>query len=71
MLKIVEAEDLLLDVLPKDLHAIIADIVLRQQNGERIITKVKYTKHASYLNIYEYDKTSWRYILTKQIEIDI
>lgn len=71
MIKVVNAEDLLLEALPKDIHAVIADIVIRQYDGERIVTKIKYTKSASYLNIYEYDPTSWRYILTKQIEIDI
>lgn len=75
MIKIIDAEDLLITlqtdcVTDTKLIPIVADIVLRQQRGEKIITKIKYTKSASYLNIYMYDKTCWRYILTQSIEIN-
>lgn len=76
MIKVFEAEDLLVTlqtdcVTDTELIPIVADVVVRQQNGEKLVTKIRYTKSASFLNVYKYDKTSWRYLLESSTEIQL
>lgn len=52
-----------------DVYKLLHDILIRQQDGEKIILKERTVKSGSYLQVYEYDKYSWRYVLTNKIKV--
>ena len=53
-----------------NLSTILLSIDKKINEGERIILKEKVTKSAVYINIYKYDKFSWKYLLSDSIKVN-
>lgn len=70
MLVTVEPSGLVYSELPEKLVPIILDIEHRIARGEKIAIKKKTTKSGVYMNIYIYDKTCWKYLLSQSIKMD-
>jgi len=69
MLKNITPKELIEQAHSDYISGVAKDIEKRQAAGEKIILKLQYTKSAVYLNVYEYDKTSWRHLLTDKYEL--
>lgn len=70
MLKIIDVSSVVCTNLPEETVNAIRDVEHKIARGEKVVVKEKTTKSAVYLNIYEYDKTCWKYLLTKSIKLD-
>lgn len=70
MLEIVEIRNFIWTDIPEKLVPVIKEIEERLSNGERIVLKKKIIKSGVYLNVYIYDKTSWKYLLTQSIKME-
>lgn len=55
--------------VPEDVIPVLHSILSRQAVGDKIILKERIVKSGSYLQVYEYDKYSWKYILTGKIKV--
>jgi len=55
--------------VPENVIPILHEVLSKQEVGDKIILKERTTKSAVYLQIYEYDKYSWRYVLRKKVKV--
>lgn len=69
MLKTVNIEDIKVAELPKQSIPSYLFYKERVESGKKLDFKVQTTRTGKYLNVYEYDKKRWRYILVDKIEL--
>lgn len=69
MLKTIDIEDLNINDYPIESQASLAFYKHRNKINKNLDFKIQETKKGKYLNIYEYDKKRWRYILIDKIKL--
>ena len=69
MLKDIKLEDIKLDEVNELSRYHIEFYKHRISEGSKICAKLNEQKNAKFINIYQYDKTRWKYLLIDRIRI--
>lgn len=67
MLRIIDINELIRSELREEIKEKLKLTESKIEGGSKVVVKIKTTKQGNYINIYEYDKTCWKYILTESI----